>query len=265
MLPPRAYIFISLNALRILSIIGLLLVFSSNIVTLVHDIQAFDRFQAGKSAASDVTTTNTTAEAILHADYIVDSTVPNQAAGVFWAVLNRLLIIAQVIILLLSEFGWPSAFFNRFFPILGKDFGLGPLGIIQCLYSWSAILSHHVDEFSLVAAFFLFSIGCLNMLAGLIFRESAKAKRSITSWRDHAKNVLPTHVAGVDIRPVASAAPSFVSSVFKGADEKPQSEPRIGYGFGVQGERAAGLKGYLISKPLESVPRHAPRRSASPA
>jgi hypothetical protein len=81
------------------------------------------------------------------------------------------------------------------------------------------------------------------MFAGLIFRESAKAKRSITSWRDHAKNVLPTHVAGVDIRPVASAAPSFVSSVFKGADEKPQSEPRIGYGFGVQGERAAGLKG----------------------
>jgi hypothetical protein len=43
-------------------------VFSSNIVTLVHDIQAFDRFQAGKSAASDVATTNTTAEA---ADYIM--------------------------------------------------------------------------------------------------------------------------------------------------------------------------------------------------
>lgn len=104
----------------------------------------------------------------------------------------------------------------------------------------AAILSHHVDEFSLVAAFFLFAIGCLNMLAGLIFRESAKSKRSITSWRDHAKNALPTHVAGVDVRPIATAAPSFVSSVFK---EKPQEEPKIGNGFGRQGERAAGLKG----------------------
>jgi len=46
---------------------------------------------------------------------------------------NRLLIIGQVIILLLSEVGWPAAFFDRFFPVLGQDFGLGALGIIQCL------------------------------------------------------------------------------------------------------------------------------------
>ena len=62
------------------------------------------------------------------------STVPNQPAGAFWAVLNRLLIIGQTIVLLLSEFGWPSVFFQRFFPILGKDFGLGPLGLMQCLF-----------------------------------------------------------------------------------------------------------------------------------
>lgn len=66
--------------------------------------------------------------------FLSDSTVPNQAAGVFWAVLNRLLIIFQTIVLILSELGWPSAFFNRFFPVLGKDFGLGALGVIQCLY-----------------------------------------------------------------------------------------------------------------------------------
>jgi len=258
MLPPRAYTFIGLNGLRILSVLSLLLVFSSNIVTLVHDVEAVNRFLAGKTPTS---TTNATLE--IDNDYIVDSTVPNQPAGVFWAVLNRLLIIGQIIVLLLSEFGWPAAFFNRFFPILGKDFGLGALGIIQCLLG-AAILSHHVDEFSLVAAFFLFAIGCLNMLAGLIFRQSAKSKRSITSWREHAKSALPTHVAGIDIRPVASAAPSFVSSVFKG-DEKEPGEAKIGYGFGVQGERAAGLKGYLISKPIESLPRYAPKRSASAA
>ncbi|KAF7326619.1 hypothetical protein MVEN_02598600 [Mycena venus] len=238
MLPPRAYTFIGLNGLRILSVIGLLLVFSSSIFTLVRDVQAVDRFQGGKAAT---VTTNTTAEDILYADYIIDSTVPNQPAGVFWAVVNRLLIIFQVIVLLLSEFGWPSAFFDRFFPILGKDFGLGPLGIVQCLLG-AAILSHHVDEFSLVSAFFLFSIGCLNILAGLIFHDSAKAKRSITSWRDHAKSALPTHVAGVDIRPVASAAPSFVSSVFKGDAEKPQGEAKIGYGFGVQGGKGSGFE-----------------------
>ncbi|KAJ7212211.1 hypothetical protein GGX14DRAFT_319473, partial [Mycena pura] len=56
----------------------------------------------------------------------------------------------------------------------------------------AAILSHYVDEFSLVAAFFLFSIGCLDVLAGLIFRESARGKHSTTSWRDHAKSALPT-------------------------------------------------------------------------
>ncbi|KAJ6559225.1 hypothetical protein DFH09DRAFT_1247999 [Mycena vulgaris] len=234
--------FIGLNVLRILSIIGLLLVFSSNIVTLVHDIQAVNHFQAGKAAAG--------------------STVPNQPAGIFWAVLNRLLIVAQVIILLLSEVGW-KAFFDRFFPVLGKDFGLGALGIIECLLG-AAILSHHVDEFSLVAAFFLFAIGCLNMFAGLIFRQSAKSKRSITSWREHAKSALPTHVAGVDIRPVATAAPSFVSSVFKN-EQKAPGDAKAGYGFGLQGERAAGLKGYFISKPLESLPRYAPKRPPTSA
>ncbi|KAJ7756191.1 hypothetical protein B0H16DRAFT_1538954 [Mycena metata] len=264
MLPPRAYTFIGLNGLRILSIVSLLLVFSSNIVTLVHDVQAVNQFQAGKAASSAAATTNSTLEDILHADYIVGSTVANQPAGVFWAVLNRLLILFQVLVLLLSEFGWPSAFFSRFFPILGKDFGVGALGIIQCLLG-AAVLSHRVDEFSLVAAFFLFAIGCLNMLAGLIFRETAKAKRSITSWREHAKSALPTHVAGVDIRPVASAAPSFVSSVFKGDEDKAVPEARIGHGFGVQGERAAGLKGYLLSKPIESLPRYAPNRSPTSA
>lgn len=36
MLPPRGYIFLSLNAVRVLSIIALLLVFSSNIFILVE-------------------------------------------------------------------------------------------------------------------------------------------------------------------------------------------------------------------------------------
>lgn len=194
--------------------------------------------------------------------------MPNQPAGAFWAVLNRLLIIGQAVVLLLSELGWPAAFFNRFFPVLGKDFGLGALGVIQCLYVrplsplslsdiypsiGAAILSHHVDTFTLVAAFFLFSVGCVNIFVGLVFRESAKSKRSITSWREHAKSALPTHVAGVDIRPVVShATPAFVSNMWAGNDEKVHrsdtESSQSGLGFGRQGEKAAGLKGMLKIK-----------------
>lgn len=115
----------------------------------------------------------------------------------------------------------------------------------------AAILSHRVDTFTLVAAFFLFSVGCLNILVGLIWRESAKSKRSITSWREHAKGALPTHVAGVDVRPaMAAGPPSFVSNMWGGNDEKNRASEagsgKSGLGFGRQGEKAAGLKGMCL-------------------
>ncbi|KAG6861801.1 hypothetical protein C0995_011681 [Termitomyces sp. Mi166 len=256
---PRAYTFIGLNGGRILSIIALTLVFASNIVTLVHDIQAVNRFvtpdKSGSNSSSDGTNSTIYTSDM---DYILGSTVPNQPAGIFWAVLNRLLIIGQSILLIMSEFGWPSRFFDHYFPVLGKDFGLGALGVIQCLIG-AAILSHHVDTFTLVAAFFLFSIGCLNILVGLIWRGSAKAKRSLTSWREQAKSVLPTNIGGVDARPAmstaTSAASSVVSNMFSGSDHATSSS-KAGFGFGRQGEKAAGLNGYLISKPIESLPRY---------
>jgi len=278
MLPPRAYTFITLNAIRILSITALLLVVASNTVTLADDIKAVNRFvAAGKDAStSDTANTNATAQ-MFDSDYIPGSTVPNQPAGAFWAVLNRLFIIFQVLVLILSELGFPSTFFTRYFPVLGENFGLGALGIIQMLIG-AAILSHHVNTFTLVSAFFLFSLGCVNVLVGLIFRESAKSKRSFTSWRDHAKSALPTHVAGVEIRP-----PTFVSKLYTGGGTTPSADnsssgERVGsmgresnadaestnvkfagFGFGRQGEKVAGLKGYLISKPVESLPRYAPK------
>jgi len=278
MLPPRAYAFITLNAIRILSIIALLLVFASNIVTLSNDIKAVNRFMTDGKNASSTNSTNGAANATTQTyDYILGSTVPNQPAGAFWAVLNRLFIIFQAIVLILSEIGFPASFFNRYFPVLGKDFGLGALGIIQMLIG-AAILSHHVDTFTLVSAFFLFSLGCVNVFLGLIFRESAKSKRSLTSWREHAKGALPTHVAGIDVRPIATSGPSFISNLYTGGSTSTHS-PSIGrtgsiskedhnpgkdttssgFGFGRQGEKIAGLKGYLISKPVESLPRYAPK------
>ena len=124
----------------------------------------------------------------------------------------------------------------------------------------AAILSHHVDDFALVSAFFLFSIGCLNILLGLIFREHAKAKRSVTSWRDHAKSVLPP-----PIQRAASSASTLYGAAF--SEKKGHGNDLggrfAGYGFGRQGEKEAGKKGFLISKPVESLPRYAARNHAS--
>lgn len=177
-----ADIFIGLNVIRVLSIIGLILVFSSNILVMVQDVKAVNRFM---SAVQTNGTDSTVSDDMLDCDYIEfvsclskntfegisltrvsvsrGSTVPNQPAGVFWAVVNRFMIIFQVVILFLSEIGWPYKFFDRFFPVLGTHFGMGATGLFQCFIG-AAVLSHHVDDFALVAAFFLFAIGCLNIL-----------------------------------------------------------------------------------------------------
>jgi len=279
MLPPRAYTFLGLNAVRILSIISLLLVFSSNIVTLVDDIKAVNRFQASGGNSATATNSTSNATALSEPAYISGSTAPNQPAGAFWAVLNRLLIIFQAVVLILSEIGFPAAFFNRFFPVLGKDFGLGALGVMQMLIG-AAILSHHVDTFTLVSAFFLFSIGCLNVFLGLVFRESAKSKRSVTSWREQAKNILPTPVqqglgaaktvsshlgiwpSSPNEKGFSHASGDSVSSKHSASSQGGLKRDFAGMGFGRQGEKAAGLKGFIITKPVESLPRYAPSSDA---
>lgn len=183
-------------------------------------------------------------------------------------------------------------FFDRFFPVLGSNFGLGPLGIFQglyvpffqvsrsnvpvltvcrlfavCLSIGATILSHHCDDFTLVAAFFLFAVGCVNMLLGLIFRESAKSKRSIRAWRSGSDHVLPiqsqmTGTTAVTSQHTGKAPKStFRQSLFGGRKADPlefgvQREEtglvdKSGFGFGRQGEKKAGLKGTLDSS---SVP-----------
>lgn len=229
---------------------------------MVQDITAVNSFMSAMKASG-----NSTESLLENCDYIENSTVPNQPAGVFWAVVNRLFIIFQVIVLVLSEFCWPATFFDRFFPVLGPSFGLGPLGIFQGLIG-ATILSHHVDDFTLVAAFFLFSIGCLNILLGLIFRDSARSKRSITEWRSEKKGVLPSSNDG---RPTISRiSNSYLSSGNeKGISDfgvnritSNSSDVGMGHGFGRHGEKAAGLKGFYLTKPVETLPRYAP--SATP-
>jgi len=231
MVTSRGYIFIGLNAVRVLSIVALLLVFSSSIVGMVADIKAVNHFIADNQAS------NSTDPAIDY-DYIEGSTVPNQPAGAFWAVVNRLLIIFQVIVLILAECDCP-VIFDRYFPVLSSSFGLGALGIFQGLIG-AAILSHHVDEFSLVAAFFLFSLGCVNMFLGL-WREGLKERRSITKWRSDSRAVLPTH------DPKSASTRSYLSSTYSGNEKGDNmssfSGDKAGYGFGRQGEKRISIVG----------------------
>ncbi|CDO68775.1 hypothetical protein BN946_scf184989.g41 [Trametes cinnabarina] len=289
MVSRKGYVFIGLNVVRALSIIALLLLFASSIVTMVQDIKSVNAFIAAGKASPDIraaesNSTSTDVDCLnADTDYVDGSTVPNQPAGAFWAVLNRLLIIFQAIVLIMSEVGWPASFFGRFFPILGNDFGLGALGVIQCFLAvpsvpcrlGAAVLSHHVDEFSLVSAFFLFSIGCLNILLGLIFRESAKWRRSLTSWREqHKESVLPTTSLGPPRQLMMSTGGTLATNPVApwdarerdGADASRSgslSSQKSGMGFGRQGEKAALARGYTISRPDEALPTYVPKRTVT--
>lgn len=85
------------------------------------------------------------------------------------------------------------------------------------------------------------------MLLGLVFREKAKEKRSIMSWRKQAKGLLPQVQ---DMRPAFARPQSgFMGSFFSGSSDKSASSETVkdksGYGFGTAGEKKAGLKGKL--------------------
>jgi hypothetical protein len=113
------------------------------------------------------------------------------------------------------------------------------------------VLSHHVDDFALVSAMFLFSLGCANILLGLLFREKAKKYRSISSWKEDRRSVFQD----VPQATGPSSLPSFMKTNYTGsttAEEKvaefgswKDDEKYAGYGFGRQGEKAAGLRGEL--------------------
>jgi len=158
---PRTYVFIALNVIRIISIIALVLVFASSIVAMVQDVTAWNHFVAAGYTNSILDGNNTTI--VIDDDYALGSTVPNQPGGPFFAVLNWLFIIFQTIVLIMAELEFPSDIFDRFFPVLGSEFGLGALGLFQ-VFIGAAVLSHHVNQFTLGSAFFLFVVGCINAL-----------------------------------------------------------------------------------------------------
>lgn len=107
----------------------------------------------------------------------------------------------------------------------------------------AAILSHHVDTFTLVSAFFLFSLGCVNILVGLIWREKGKSRRSITAWKERAKDVLPTRAVDGLEKGIEFGRNVFAQHT---RNDSVSSTAKSGLGFGRQGEKAAALKGLLL-------------------
>jgi hypothetical protein len=263
MLPWKAWRFIGLNVVRALSLIALVLVFVSNVLVMVHDVNAVR--SSGSNVHVNVTTgTNTThanAEPV-DCEYFEGSTVPNTPAGPFWAVLNRILILIQVILLILSEIGWPNAFFTRFLPFLSDEHGVAAIGVLECLIG-AQVNSHAVADFPMVAAFLLFSIGCLNLISALIFGKAAKSHRTILSWRE--RYTLPKTTA--DLARAASqkahSSPAWTadSSIFNEKANDRQysvdrhtgaSPPYHPYGFGKQGQKQAERDGFVLNKPVHA-------------
>jgi len=109
------------------------------------------------------------------------------------------------------------------------------------------------------------------MFLGLIFRASAKPKRSIQSWRNESKGVLPTHTDSPGMKVQSSLVdgrqstyfPNFKAGLDRGSSERDGTykslasyDEKVGYGFGTYGEKAAGLRGFLLRKPQEALPRY---------
>jgi len=228
--------FYGLNLVRFISVLSFILVLAGSFDVMVTDIIAVNNFhKESREPGSSVD------EVLGGCDYIRNSTVPHQTGGVAWAVINRLFIIAQVTILAFSELGWFARLFDKFFPVLGPGFGLGPLGIFQCLIG-GTVLSHHVRKISLGAAFLLFSVGCLNILIGLSLGVTAKT-----------------------IRSGGTAPPERRSSAFYGSatEAAPGPGDSEGLGFGKDAEKAATMEGIPLPECPPPAPAYSPSRPPS--
>lgn len=114
------------------------------------------------------------------------------------------------------------------------------------------------------------------MSVGLILRERAKPRRSLTAWKERAKDVLsiPTDVTlekGIGFAQATEIPkPSFLLS-----DQKPD-QGNTGYsgmsrsttaaskdskGFGRQAQKQNGL---MLSRPLQDSPEYSARESSGP-
>jgi len=170
--------FILLNALRGLSMISLLFVLIANIVIMAQDIQAIQHGVTDKNHED--------------CDYIENSGVPNQPAGTFRAFFIIALNIVEVVVLFLSETGFPPAFFKAWIPCLATESSLVGVGVLEVLLA-AQMMAHFLDSFPLVACFFLLIAGFFNIFT--MYFDRPRFFRSIHFWRTRA---LPGQTATME-------------------------------------------------------------------
>ncbi|KAE8272129.1 hypothetical protein A4X09_0g167 [Tilletia walkeri] len=174
-LPTKALIWTSLNFLRFLSIIACLLVFISNITSMIADGRGVHAAQVDSLDGDDGLT----------CDYIPGTDVPAHVWGLFWAHLNRIFELFLLIFCIVSELNWGGGserLFSYTLPILSRSFGTAPLGLLQMILACSN-LSHDLGKFPLVTNWILFIIGILNVIAGAVFKAAGKDLRSFHASR----------------------------------------------------------------------------------
>nr|XP_031861305.1 uncharacterized protein CI109_003277 [Kwoniella shandongensis]KAA5528377.1 hypothetical protein CI109_003277 [Kwoniella shandongensis] len=252
---PSGPVFIGLNVLRAMSIVALALVFAANIVTMVDDIKII------KSVVKDGD------EFTEECDYFEYSSVPDQAGGAFWSVLNRVFIAFECILLTMSEIGVPRRIFEEFIPILGPGHGLGCLGVFQALIG-AQVLSHYCKRFPQVSSWLLFIIGCFNILAN-VSSLTPQTRMAATAWdmvsEKRSRSATPSGATGAGGGGGDNEAKPTLSRSATASSDSPLLPQNTtapgarfgGFGFGRQGEKAAAERGWKISKPADALPRYA--------
>lgn len=168
--------FIGLNLLRLVSLVTIILVFTTLIMGLIEDIRDYHNDNIMDEAITD------------DCAYVPGTSIPMQTWGIFWVELHRALLLLGVISVFLSELSWLGI--GRLehaaqvcFPVLSSTRGLAAMGSVHVVIATS-ILSHYLDEFPLVVSWMLFVVGMIYLCLGLAFhRRPLKDGRSLFSQK----------------------------------------------------------------------------------
>ncbi|CAO1614290.1 unnamed protein product [Sympodiomycopsis kandeliae] len=173
MIPLHGIGFFGFNILRFVSVIATVLVLSSTLMVMVLDGREYNAAKRDSPEDFD------------DCEYLPGTDVPTHTWGIFWVQLDRTFVLILLILCVLSEINWGGRLqksAEHCFPILGRNFGTGPLGALQMMVSTN-LLSHYLEEFPLVTAWLLAIVGFINFHLGLIFRQRQRDYRSMSPKR----------------------------------------------------------------------------------
>ena len=155
------FAFLGLNILRLVSLVTIILVFTTLIMGFVEDVRDY-----GSDAIMDEAESEDCA-------YVPGTSIPMQTWGIFWVELHRVLLITGIVSLFFAELSWFGSqklegAAQTWVPVLSRTRGLAAMGSVHVVIATS-ILSHYLDEFPLVVSWMLFVIGVIYLCLGIAF------------------------------------------------------------------------------------------------